>query len=126
MHEFLLDPLLALHLAWLASRLQVWGEVRGRVGQTFSMPAYLIGRWPQIASGYVFTLLAYALLASQDMLTFETALGAGIAADQMIERSAGLVARSRRRQVQPDDVPAPGDITTIATEYRARQEGKGQ
>ena len=134
MDALLSHPTVLLALAWLFSRLQIVGEVRTRIGPEFKLATYLIRRWPQIGNSALVTLLAYgvgvglgapAWLVSavplDPALTPEQALaglafGAGVGADQIIERATGVIAKRRRSDVAPgqDD----GDITRIVNDLR--------
>lgn len=120
MDGLLAEPFVLLVLAWLGSRFGTLAEVRWKVGPSFRFRKYLRLRSFQIAHGAFWTLATYGLLVAMGKADPEFAFATGIAADQIIERMTGVKARERRDSAVPG--AAPGDITTIADEYRKAEE----
>ena len=114
LHDWLTHPATLTAAAWVVSRLQILFEVRRRVGAPFRMGRYLALRWRQILGSAASSIGAYFLLLATDSLDPLNALLAGAAADQIIDRFAGALARRSRPDVPPGE--AEGDVTTIVRE----------
>jgi len=111
MHALTTDPIFLCAAAWLVSRLQIVFEVRRRIGAGFRITRYLALRWRQIAGSALSSAGALALLYVAESAEPLNALMAGAAADQVIDRFAGFLARRKRPAVPPGE--AESDVTVI-------------
>lgn len=112
--EWTTHPATLAAAAWIVSRMQIVIEVRRRVGTSFHLWKYLGLRWRQILGSLGSTVGAYVLLVATDSLDTLNAIMAGAAADQIIDRFAGVLARRARPEVPPGE--APGDVTVLVRE----------
>lgn len=108
--EWLSHPATLTAAAWIVSRIQILIEARRGVGDGFRLTRYLARRWRQILSSAGTSVGAYFLLVATGSLDPINAILAGAAADQIIDRFAGVLARNKRPNVPPGE--APGDVTT--------------